>query len=361
MNLDLHCLSLLELLDLRNGAGDPAAAEHLQHCPRCRALMATLPATIAVPELADRSAEAHTASVRPAVPGRTRTGSLWRAAGGPDSDFSWVVALIGRSPDADDRLLVAPIAPTRALATDTDLVLEPQVLGYDAFIDVTNLGTLLRSQLLEPVGQLDRSVAQALVDLYRHTVSGGPPPENASRGLPVLDENDPRLLERAARKEALLELWRPALLLVEDARGPALSEVIAPYLEGADATWDRLSLIEETGVDSAHLTGFLSDRLELTDKTDILDLAAVIAALEIPREEAEPAVVASLWASEGGTRIADGPTLRMAARSRAGADEEATKRDLYDDQSRVDASAEARAREVDAYLAELRRALDELE
>lgn len=380
MNPDLNCLSLMELLELRDGADEQAVRDHLNGCTRCRALLAALPAELDLAARAASGAAPHAAVTRPAAPAEIRTGSLWRAGPDAGSDFAWVVAVIGRSLEADDRLLVAPVAGTSALATDTDLLLDPAVLGYDAFVDLANLGTLLLSQLFEPVGRLERPLAQALVELYRHVLTGAPGPPAAPRGLPVLDEADPRLLEQAARGDALRALWRPALMLVDTepdedtaaaaqpadapvatAAQPVLAEVLTSYLEGPQAEWDRASLLEHSGVDGAHLTGFLSDHLDLTDKTDVQDLARVIHVLQLPWAQAEPVVAATLAATAGGSRSAEGRTLPMAARSRAGADQQATTRDLYADQSSVDASGQARAREIAVYLAELRRELDDLE
>lgn len=386
MNLDLNCLSLMELLELRDGADDQAARDHLNICARCRTLLSALPAELDLTGLAVPPGGApHAAVARQAAPAEIRTGSLWRAVPDTGSDFAWVVAVIGRSPEADDRLMVAPVAGRSALATDSDLVLDPAVLGYDAFVDLGNLGTLLRCQLFEPVTRLDRSLAQALAALHRHVLTGAPAPAAAPRGLPVLDEVDPRLLEQAARGDALRTLWRPALMLVDadpeedaddaddadaaqlvnapgsTAKQPALGEVLAGHLEGPQAEWDRASLLEQSGIDGAHLTSFLSDHLDLTDKTDAPALARVIYVLQVPWTQAEAAVAATLASSTGGSRSAEGPTLPMAARSRADADPQDTTRDLYADQSSVDESAQARAREVAAYLAELRHELDDLE
>jgi hypothetical protein len=50
----------------------------------------------------------------------------------------------------------------------------------------------------------------------------------------------------------------------------------------------------------------------------------------------------------------------MAARSQPGTPEEDVTRDLYADQSEIDRSSKARRSEIAAYLAELRRVLDDL-
>ena len=391
MNPYYACPSLLELEELQLGLrrADEEIERHLAGCPRCQALLATLGASPrtddpdavpAVPEAAPAQ------SARRAVPegAGVRTGALWRAAARASADFAWVVAIIGRNPDNPDALLVAPVASEPQLATEKDLLLEPELLGYPAFLDMTNLGSVLREQLLEPVASLERQAAETMVALYRHLLTGTPALTGVACGIAAESELDPRLLEQAERAEALQELWRPAHLLVSDdevhelAEGAAamaaevpasapepttvlLSAVLAEYLQGAGAEWDRSTLLEASGADGAHLDGFLADRLDLTDKGDVADLSRVLHVLEISWSRAEPAVRGSLERSEGGARQAHGPDVRMAARSRRGADEQQTARDLYADRSHVDESAVARKREITSYLAELERALEDVE
>src|SRR5215218_725911 len=118
---EMECLSLMELLDLRAGADDAEARAHLENCARCRALLAGLPGELTLPEVPTRTlAVSARTSVR--APERVRTGQLWRATAPGNPDWTWVVAVIGRAPDADDRLLVAPVVPAAELATDQDLL-----------------------------------------------------------------------------------------------------------------------------------------------------------------------------------------------------------------------------------------------
>lgn len=386
------CPSLLELEELKLGVhadeGDQELARHVAGCPRCRALLTAIGDPAAPAELKPAPGAPHAGPAAGAKRAAAeavglRAGALWRAAPHADADFAWVVALIGRSPDVLDALLVAPVSPSPGLATSTDLLLDAPVLGYPAFLDMTNLGSVLRDQLLEPVAQLEREQAQAMLDLYRHLLGAAPAPAGAAVGAPAEDEADPRLLEQAARAEALQELWRPAHLLVQDEEAGAqladapradlawtestvgstalLSALLAEHLQGAEAEWDRATLLETSGADGAHLDGFLADRLQLTDKGDVGDLAQVLHVLRVPWEQAERAAQGSLARSAGGERRAVSPPARMAARSRAGADPRQTAKDLYADQSQVDKSDAARAREISAYLAELRRALEELD
>src|SRR4051812_25642934 len=105
MNADLDCLSLMELMELREGVGDLNARAHLKSCPRCRALLATMPSDLALPEpTGDRpAAPADAPRRRETGAVGVRTGAVWRARG-EDDDIAWVVVVIGRVPDGDDRV-----------------------------------------------------------------------------------------------------------------------------------------------------------------------------------------------------------------------------------------------------------------
>lgn len=379
---EMECLSLMELLDLRAGVDDPEARRHVDRCPRCRVLLDGMPADIAVPALPVKSVELRARSREP-QPERVRTGQLWRAQASGVRDWTWIVAVIGRVPDAEDRILVVPVVADPELATERDLVVGATALGYDGFLDLQNLGPVLQTQLLEYLGTLSRPQAKALVALYRWTLGDDSEPMGLPTGPPVLDEADPRLLAAEERGEKLRALWRDSdaqVIDLEETRErtldrerplssqpdhdlepkPELAEILHLRLQGPGAEWDRASLLERTGIDGGHFDQFVRGRLDLTDKTDVQDLASVLHALDIQWEEAENAVSMSLWASPGGRREATGPTMPMAARSQPGVSEQDVTRDLYADQSEIDRSAEARKAEVAAYLAELRQALDEL-
>ncbi len=377
MTSAMNCLSLMELLDVRLGAVDAYAAAHLEDCPRCQALLADLPRELALPELPTPRHREPVRARLPAPIARVGTGALWRAVVHPDSDFAWVVAIIGRAPDAEDRVLVAPVVGDVALATDADLLLDSTALGYAAFADLANLGAIVETQLIEPLAELPGLTAEALVALYRATLGAGQPIASELTGTPVLDENDPRLLAAAERREALRSLWRTADAQVEDLEDDAeraeptaaspsaapisLAAMLEARLTGPNAEWDRSTLLAKSGADGANVDAFLADRLDVTDKRDVVDLAQVLYSLRLPWDEAEPAVVITLTRSSGGSRQAEGPTLPMAARARPGTSEEEVAEHLYADQSSIDTSAVARQQEIALYVAELRRALDELE
>jgi hypothetical protein len=380
---EMECLSLMELLDLRAGVDDPEARRHVDGCPRCRVLLDGVPAEITLPALPATTVmlRARSSQTRPE---RVRTGQLWRAHVSGEGDRSWIVAVIGRAPDAENRILVVPAVAEPELATERDLVVDATALGYDGFLDLQNLGPVMRTQLVEYLGTLSSPQIEALVALYRWTLGGNSEPTGLPTGPPVLGEADPRLLAAEERGEELRALWRNADAQVTDVEEAqeerdldserplgtqldqghepkaGLTEILQLRLKGPSAEWDRASLLERTGVDGGHFDQFVKGRLDLTDKTDVQDLANVLHALDIPRDEAENAVAISLWVSPGGRREATGPAMPMAARSQPGISEEDVTRDLYADQSEIDRSAKARSAEIAAYLAELRHALDEL-
>ena len=212
---ELECLSLMELLDLRAGADDPEAREHLECCPRCRALLMVLPPEFEMPPTPEVTA-AVAPRPRAAMPDRPRTGQLWRAHAPSDPDWSWVVAVIGRAPDADDRVLVVPVVATPELATERDLIIDEQLLGYPAFLDLQNFGTVLRGQLAEYLAPLCRKQAEDLVALYRWVLGSGERPVGVATGLAVLSEDDPRLRAAEERGQDMRVLWRDVDAQVAD-------------------------------------------------------------------------------------------------------------------------------------------------
>lgn len=372
MNTFANCLSLMELLDVRDGAAAPAAAAHAHECARCRALLAQLPHDIQPAALRARSLRGGVTREIQAAP-RATTGTLWRALSPAAPDISWLVVVIGRAPDADDRLLVATVQDEPELALEGDLLLDPETVGYPAFADVNNLGMLVESQLVEWTGALSEQQARWLVGCYRAVLQAGELPGDAPTGVPTRGDDDPRLLAADERAEQLRALWRlvdeqvrdtvdeePGAVWPEAESSPTLSVVLGERLLAASGDWDIQTLLEASHADGARVEAFFQDMLDLTDKRDVDDLAKVLHTLDIAYEEARPCVYSTLARTPGGSRQADGPALPMAARSQPGADQDEVTRQLYSDQSNIDTSPPARRQEAEKYLAELERALDEL-
>jgi hypothetical protein len=378
MNAGFDCLSLPELLDIRNGTADTGAVRHLDACLRCRAVLRTIPGDFALREVNTAApvppANAPRRNVRAA--GSTSPGALWRALGQPDDDFAWVVAIIGTAPDATDRMLVAPVFGPPAIATEQDLLLDTAVLGYPAFADVANTGTILRHQLTEPLGELTSTVSKTLLALYRAVLSDGPAPPSESVGVPVTSSDDPRLLDADARRDALRQLWRAADRLVdadhqetdddttqtiETAVVITLPVLLGRYVCGPGAEWDRPTLLEASGVDGGRFNQFFANRLDLVERQDITDLAKVVHTLHISWEEAEPPIVTALRDSPGGAWQTDHPAeMPLAARGASGATDKGIRAALRRQHGHADESQSAREQLVAAYVAELRKLLDDL-
>lgn len=356
---ELECLSLMELLDIRADAADAAARAHLAACKRCQALLNELPVTSPGP-LAAGASSMYSTDPRVASPApEVKTGHLWRAQAAADADWSWVVAIIGRSPHIAGGVVVAPVFGGWSLATEDDLVLPESIVGYPAFVDLGNVGTLFEWQLTVPTGRLDPRLADALVGLYRALLGAGSRPE-ASTGAPVVGADDERLLASEERGQALRALWRAVDEQVDEPEVVDLPALLRSRIEGEQADWERTSLLEATGIDVSHYSGFTEGRLDLTDKRDLGDLALVLHELEVPWADARPVVEVTLRSSAGGQRFSAGLDLPLAARSRPGMSEDEIADELYGDVTGVDTSVPARQLEIEAYLAELRQALDDL-
>lgn len=365
-----ECLSMIELLDVKQGGQAPADIQrHLLGCSRCQALLAQIPEDQVEPpepnELpAPRKREAALA------PDRLTSGQLWAVH--VDHDWREVVALLGQSPESDKHLLVAPVAADTWQATERDLLLDRDLLGYDCFADVGNAGMLHRAVLTEYRGALAPPSVDALLGLYRHMMGAQAQAPQANTGVPVVDAEDPRLLAANQRAERFQALWRDVLATVDQEEQEASGEVageeeVAPATLGgylaeqlAGAQWDRAALLEESQADPNQFERFLHDDLDLTHRAGTTDLARVLVLLHPEPQELEPEVTATLRVSEGGEPYSSGTPSRMAARSQPGQSHEQITRDLYRGSAQVDRSEDARERQVKAYLKELWEAVDEL-
>ncbi len=304
----------------------------------------------------------------PGGPARIRTGQIWRATAGAGGDWSWPVVVVGRVKDAPNQLRVVPIVGEAWLATERDLILETEVLGYAAFADLHNVGTVVEEQFTEFLGTLDQTQAAELVGLYRSVLGTGAPPATARTGLPVVTRKDPRLLASQVRAEGLRDLWSIVDALVDaddDAAGEQvasaspLAELLSSRLQGPDADWDEPGLLEQTRADRKHVAGFLAGRVDLTDRRDVADLAKIIQVLEIDWDEARPAVAAALAASPGGRRYATTDDLPLAARSTPGSSQEEVTLHLFAESTSIDESPEARRSQAERYLQDLALALED--
>lgn len=372
---EMECLSLLEMMEFRAGAGDPAGQNHLEECPRCSAVFAHLPEEIEEVEISTTPVQVPVSVRNEASPEGYRIGQLWRATT-VNPEWTFPVALVGPSPESDENLLAVPLVPEHYAATENDLLLAEQDVGYEAFLDMQNLGTLRKAQLKDFLGRLSTEQSQALVSLYQSILFEESRPEGIPTGPPLLSDEDPRLLWADERRTEFMSLWRfvdaDVLDQVEQPNAQVqivgssrevvgIGSLLRGYFDAHSDTWDRATILEESRIDSAHFEAITNEQLDLTDKTDVEPLARLIHLTEIPIDQVEAPVKATLHAGSGGKREATGETLPMAARSVPGTPKEKVTEALFGDQSQVNETDEAREVEIDQYWAELRRILEDLE
>jgi hypothetical protein len=361
------CLSMLELLEIRSGATASTEVQaHISDCPRCRVLLEVVevPAAdldgVAFGELA--------VPVNPRAPvedggQQIKTGDLYQATG-DQSHVREVVVVIGRVPERDDVYIVAPTSTALEQASDLDLIVLESPLGYPHLVCLWNQGQVFGDQLGEPLGRLDRAKREQLVSLHQAATGQATIVRRVGVGAPLQGRDDPRRIFQALAGDRLRLLYGPvdrSLEHLEDQRPLAGEEqLVGDLLAGAlsSESWDISSLVEVARVSRSDLDRLRDNDLDLTDRRVVVTLAAVLVALEIPPDEAEEPVRATLARAAGGERVAQSGPTRLAARSYADIGEEQRARDLYRDLSTVDTSPPARRRAIERYWAEL---IDELE
>jgi hypothetical protein len=367
------CLSLMEILELRDQATDdaPEAFAHVHSCPRCGALLAHLP-------------EVHRDDVRlptdlPAAKGRLAeerpdevgAGQLWLATAPRVDDWRFPVAVIGRPRQRPGTVLVAPVDEDISAGTDADLIVRDSPLGYPHLLNVWNFGVIFDEQLEDYIGALDPDLTAALRSLYAFIAADqGEAP--SSVGPPVTSADDPRRRHRDERARWTRTLYAPARnegVSVEDEETVAEGEgevadvvTFSRCIERAFASqeWDFTTLIESAQLPATLLERFLRDDLDLSHQRDVEPLARTLIVLHYDVEEVKEPLWNSLAASSGGwVKPSEGPQA-MAARSFAHVTPEERNRALYEDQHGIDASDEGRARAIRSYWEALVEKYEEL-
>jgi hypothetical protein len=197
------CPSLAELFSADDDLSDELR-EHIATCRRCQALRRHLqPAEIeAATEPLAKDPLRRDLDQKPA------RGSIY-AIHGPLSDEYLVGALV----DWDEKeAVVVPLSDEVRFATNWDLLLDEQLLGYRAMAEVWNHGTVLVEQLNEKLGELGEW-ASALEALYAAALEGSELPTALPVGPAVLSEVDPRNAFHDQEGERIAVYWQPANLL----------------------------------------------------------------------------------------------------------------------------------------------------
>lgn len=355
-----QCLSILELLDLRDGnAVEADLSAHVEECPRCRALLRSLPNDVGV-VAAEPAAELTTRPTEMEQPAEPSRGQYWTACGA-DPDWQHVVVVLGKPKVEADVFLVAPVGENVREASDLDFIATESPLGYPHLIEVWNFGTIAGSQVREYRGSLTSEDEGQLGQLYAHVASRAPVPADAPTGVALAGDDDPRRRFRTEERERHRPLYQPleADLDDEESDEPVLGDLLQAALSGPE--WDRTTLAEQAQLSGGELDRLVAGQLSLTDETDVAALARALFALGIDFDQAREPVERTLALLEGGERIASSAhEMPLAARSYADVSEEERALWLFRHQHEVDKSAEAHQRAVDSYLKALAKELDEI-
>jgi len=156
----------------------------------------------------------------------------------------------------DGAVSVVPLSPAVQYATEWDLRIPADALGYAVIAEVWNYGTVLAEQCLEVVGTLSAASLTALEQLVNAATAGSAAPDSVPVGPPVLDDADPRLLFQESEAEQAHAFWEPALALAGAATlGELLRHrreelaIAAVALEGISGETGWLDAVEEDSVD----------------------------------------------------------------------------------------------------------------
>jgi hypothetical protein len=185
--------------------GDEELQEHLAGCRRCRALRRHL-------HPAELEKAAEPLKKEPARAGdlsHERTlGSVY-AIHGPMRDEYLLGALVDWD---EEEAVVVPVSHETRFATNWDLLLDEQLLGYRAMAEVWNHGTVLVEQLNEKIAELG-DWSGALTTLYEAALESRELLASVPVGPPVLSDVDPRLRFQGEEGERAAGYWQPAILL----------------------------------------------------------------------------------------------------------------------------------------------------
>jgi hypothetical protein len=207
-------MSCPPFMELSAADASSALQDHLSACPRCRAIVARLEASEVALEHTPTSARPTRGPSPPPAPGGVWT--FWA----PAMD-EYVVGAVLEADEPD--VLIVPLLTETMWASEADLALPDDVLGYAALAPVWASDRVLVEQAVEAVSVLSEERLGALTAGYDTFFAGEPVADPG--GPPVLSDEDPRLAAHATLADDLRPLYSPwSRLHVADELGPVLGQ-----------------------------------------------------------------------------------------------------------------------------------------
>jgi len=171
----------------------------------------------------------------------------------PTSDEYLVGAVIEA---ASTELLIIPLLSDTTWATDDDVVLSADVLGYPTLAPIWGADHVLIEQAAEPVDALSEENLALLYAAYDAFFSGEDLPYPG--GSPVIGERDPRIAAHAALAEGLRPVFAPWVeLQVAEELGP----VVAQKRSDRDLDLEELE-IEDAGIETSTWMAFEAGEID---------------------------------------------------------------------------------------------------
>lgn len=176
---------------------------------------------------------------------------------------------------SEDTLTVVPVSGDVHLATEWDLLLARELLGYPAMAQVWNFGTALPEQIAEVAAELGEQQRTELDALAQAARGAGEIPDGLPVGPPTLDDGDPRLLYQDDQAGLAHRFWQPALAL---AGAETLGQLVHHRREELRVSAAQLESVLDT---RGWLDALETDRLDLRRVLPAGALAAVLRQLRV--------------------------------------------------------------------------------
>lgn len=259
-----NCPSFAELFAVDADLSDELR-EHIVSCRRCQALRRHLEPSDdveAVVALLEKE------PLRRELDTEPRSGSVY-VIHGPLTDEYVLGALVDWD---DEEAVVVPLSDEVRYATNWDLLLERELLGYPAMAEVWNHGTVLVEQLREKIAELGEAVT-ALGALYAAALEGTELTTALPVGPPVLREIDPRNAFQDQEGERTTVYWQPARVL---AGVRSAFDLVRAQREELDVPAAALGAVDATALEQLE-----EGKLDLVNEVPVTALAELLHRLQV--------------------------------------------------------------------------------